>query len=371
MNVRGFDALQKIAMTLMAVLAVLTFVGSNLHALLWQQSSWLVGTVLPAVVVDLTNEERAMNHAAPLQRNAVLDEAARLKAEHMAKYEYFAHFSPDGVSPWHWFDKAGYRYAFAGENLAIHFTDSDEVVEAWMNSPAHRQNIVDQKYTEIGVGTAKGEYEGYKTVYVVQLFGAPAAVVTEKEGQVVATLPDVAAVEVEGKEVLGSHVIQAEVEVARESVAVTAPQVATEIAPTPPPAPEKTSPTPPLQTAQNVPDSPAPAVTKTVTMANDVVVVEMPVISTSSGLAVAQITRGTGSLHAGATVSAVLTKPNELLQFVYTVVGSVVVLLLSLSIVLEARRLRLAQVAYGIMLLCGMGTLWYVHALLTSGAVVA
>ncbi|MCA9358196.1 hypothetical protein KC902_02960 [Candidatus Kaiserbacteria bacterium] len=364
MNVRGFDALQKIAMTLMAVLAVLTFVGSNLHALLWQQSSWLVGTVLPAVVVDLTNEERAMNHAAPLQRNAVLDEAARLKAEHMAKYEYFAHFSPDGVSPWHWFDKAGYRYAFAGENLAIHFTDSDEVVEAWMNSPAHRQNIVDQKYTEIGVGTAKGEYEGYKTVYVVQLFGAPAATpapavaAVEQESQVTA-LPAVTVRE-ESLLELSDELVKSEVAGESLPAATTLREEVSTAAPTPPP-----------QTAQNVPDSPAPAVTKTVTMANDVVVVEMPVISTSSGLAVAQITRGTGSLHAGATVSAVLTKPNELLQFVYTVVGSVVVLLLSLSIVLEARRLRLAQVAYGIMLLCGMGTLWYVHALLTSGAVVA
>jgi hypothetical protein len=49
-----------------------------------------------------------------------------------------------------------------------------EVVEAWMNSPAHRENIVSGKYTEIGVGTAKGTYDGYETVYVVQLFGTPA-----------------------------------------------------------------------------------------------------------------------------------------------------------------------------------------------------
>ena len=114
------------------------------------------------MVVDLTNEERAMNHAAPLQRNAVFDEAARLKAEHMARYEYLQHFSPDGVSPWHWFDKAGYRYAFAGENLAIHFTDSDEVVEAWMNSPAHRQNIVDQSIPKSASELPKGSMRDTK-----------------------------------------------------------------------------------------------------------------------------------------------------------------------------------------------------------------
>jgi uncharacterized protein YkwD len=126
------------------------------------------------VVVELTNEERVDNQSAPLRRNDTLDRAAQLKAEHMAKHEYFSHFSPDGVSPWHWFREAGYVYAHAGENLAVHFTDSAEVVEAWMDSPSHRQNIVDSRYTEIGVGTAKGTFDGYDTVYVVQLFGAPA-----------------------------------------------------------------------------------------------------------------------------------------------------------------------------------------------------
>jgi hypothetical protein len=127
--------LQRVALSLMGVLTVLTFMAANLHALLWQSSQWLVSTVLPSVVVELTNEEREISNAAPLVRNVVLDEAARMKAEHMAKYEYFAHFSPDGVSPWHWFNEAGYVYAHAGENLAIHFTDSAEVVEAWMDSP--------------------------------------------------------------------------------------------------------------------------------------------------------------------------------------------------------------------------------------------
>ena len=164
------DMLQRFAVTLMMLLVLLTFVGANLHALLWQSSQWLVSTVLPAVVVDLTNEERAEFSEAPLRRNSILDEAARQKAEHMAQKEYFAHYAPDGTSPWFWFDQAGYVYAHAGENLAIHFTDSEEVVEAWMDSPSHRENIVSGKFTEIGVGTAKGEFEGYETVYVVQLF---------------------------------------------------------------------------------------------------------------------------------------------------------------------------------------------------------
>ena len=77
--------LQRVALSLMGVLTVVTFVAANLHALLWQSSQWLVSTVLPAVVVELTHEEREISNAAPLTRNATLDEAAQMKAEHMAK----------------------------------------------------------------------------------------------------------------------------------------------------------------------------------------------------------------------------------------------------------------------------------------------
>ncbi len=172
---RGLDGFQRLALGGMFVLTLLTFVGANLHAYLWQSSDWLVSTVLPAVVVKLTNAERSELAEAPLRRNSVLDSAAQMKANHMAKNEYFAHYAPNGTSPWYWFDQAGYTYAHAGENLAIHFTDSSEVVDAWMKSPTHRENIVNGNFTEIGVGTAKGEYEGYDTIYVVQLFGTPAA----------------------------------------------------------------------------------------------------------------------------------------------------------------------------------------------------
>ncbi len=165
--------LQKVAMMGMAMLVLLSFFGTNLQALWWQSSDWLVGAVLPATIVDLTNHERSNLSAPVLTRSALLDQAAELKAENMAKNKYFAHFSPDGTSPWYWLDQVGYSYVHAGENLAIYFSDSEAVVKAWMKSPSHRANIIDSNYTEIGIGTAKGVYKGYKTVYVVQLFGTP------------------------------------------------------------------------------------------------------------------------------------------------------------------------------------------------------
>ena len=100
--------LRRGAMVMMLGLVLLSFVMTNMQALLWQSSDWLVGAILPAVVVDLTNKERSVNAAPQLVRNAVLDTAAMMKAEDMAKNSYFSHDSPMGVTPWHWFTAAGY-----------------------------------------------------------------------------------------------------------------------------------------------------------------------------------------------------------------------------------------------------------------------
>lgn len=375
----------------MGVLVLITFLGANLHAMLWQSSTWLVSTVLPAVVVNLTNEERVSNAAAPLQRNSVLDEAARLKAVDMAKNEYFSHFSPTGVSPWYWFDKAGYVYAHAGENLAIHFTDSSEVVEAWMKSPLHRQNIVNGVYTEIGVGTAKGRYDGYDTVYVVQLFGTPAAVpavdpelvpVTEvAEPSLVETAPETAfepetttsvvAEDVSDSEVVAGESTSEETATETEPVVVTEASETDEILDTKPEELAVTE-TETLSASENdnAQDIPQAINEETVLNQPDVVIIESPLISTSSGLAIANITTPNDASHAGATLASIVTQPNALLQFVYMILGSIVLFLLGISIVLEARRLHYMQAAYGVLLLLGMGGLWFVNSLLTQGAVI-
>ena len=134
-----------------------------------------LASVLPNVLVSLTNAERlSVNVVAPeLNINPILEAAANLKAQDMAAKSYFAHTSPEGLSPWHWFKLAGYEYRYAGENLAVNFVDSEDVVAAWMNSEGHRKNIVNPKFTEIGIGTARGVYKGRDTIFVVQLFGTP------------------------------------------------------------------------------------------------------------------------------------------------------------------------------------------------------
>lgn len=137
-----------------------------------------LGSVLPGVLSNLTNSERGENNLPALTENAILNRAAQMKAEDMAKKSYFAHTSPEGITPWYWLEKAGYSYLYAGENLAINFIDSEDVTEAWMNSPTHRANIIHGAYTEVGTGVAVGTYQGYETIFVAQVYARPRAVNT-------------------------------------------------------------------------------------------------------------------------------------------------------------------------------------------------
>jgi uncharacterized protein YkwD len=88
--------------------------------------------------------------------------------------DYWAHVAPDGTTPWSFIKSSGYAYTTAGENLARDFNDTGAMVEAWMNSASHRENIVNAKFKEIGVAVVNGTLQGVETTLVVQLFGAPA-----------------------------------------------------------------------------------------------------------------------------------------------------------------------------------------------------
>lgn len=133
-----------------------------------------LAAVVSARLVDLTNTDRASDQLGTLTVSPVLTAAAQAKADDMAKNGYFAHVSPSGLDSWHWFKLEGYSFSYAGENLAVDFTDSDDVNQAWLNSPTHRANILNGHFTEIGVATAEGTFEGHPTTFVVQMFGTPA-----------------------------------------------------------------------------------------------------------------------------------------------------------------------------------------------------
>jgi len=149
----------------------------------------LFGEILSNVLVEQTNAERVTHDLSFLTASAVLEDAAQMKADDMAQKGYFAHTSPEGITPWYWFSEAGYGFSYAGENLAVNFVDSRDVTNAWMNSPKHRDNILGANFTEIGIATSRGVYEGREAVFVVQMFGKPARVAAAQTETLPVLLP--------------------------------------------------------------------------------------------------------------------------------------------------------------------------------------
>ncbi|MFS0562374.1 CAP domain-containing protein [Terribacillus sp. 179-K 1B1 HS] len=103
-------------------------------------------------VVDLTNKEREKAGLKPLKADAELSKVARAKSQDMADKGYFDHNSPTYGSPFDMMKSFGISYKTAGENIAQGQKTPEEVVEAWMNSQGHRENILNPDYTNIGVG---------------------------------------------------------------------------------------------------------------------------------------------------------------------------------------------------------------------------
>ncbi len=122
-----------------------------------------------------TNTQRTNNGLAPLRLNGTLSQAATAKANHMFANNYWAHTAPDGTTPWSFIQAAGYSYATAGENLAKNFLTSSGVIHGWMNSSAHRANILNSSFIDVGYGVVNGILQGQEVTLVVALYGTPPA----------------------------------------------------------------------------------------------------------------------------------------------------------------------------------------------------
>ena len=126
-------------------------------------------------VIDITNKQRVDNgNLQPLVENSKLNFSAEKKLQDMFVKQYFEHMSPEGVSVGDLGAQVSYEYIIIGENLALgNFKDDQALVDAWMASPGHRANILNKRYTDIGVAVGKGTYEGKSVWMAVQHFGLP------------------------------------------------------------------------------------------------------------------------------------------------------------------------------------------------------
>ncbi len=139
-----------------------------------EDDNHLSGVLTRAGIIGETNREREARNVAPLSENQKLNGIAKIKLNDMFENQYFAHISPLGVGVADIAKDTTYEYLLIGDNLAMgNYRDDSDIVNAWMMSPGHRRNILEERYGEIGVAAGKGNYEGREIWMAVQVFAMP------------------------------------------------------------------------------------------------------------------------------------------------------------------------------------------------------
>ena len=127
-------------------------------------------TTLEGRIFDLINAERRHQGLPGLEYNAQLDEMAKIQAENMAHFQKMAHVIPQAKLPT-LVDRAravGYPYSRIAENVALGYPTAETVVQGWMNSRGHRENILNREVVETGIAIMRSRDGG---LYYCQVFG--------------------------------------------------------------------------------------------------------------------------------------------------------------------------------------------------------
>lgn len=125
-------------------------------------------------IIKHTNIQREKYGLGSLKESSQLYLSAQSKTEDIFLRQYFEHESPTGLNVSDLVKKAGYEFIVLGENLAMgNFDSNEDLVQAWMDSPGHRENILNSSFSEIGVAVLKGYFEGEEVWVAVQHFALP------------------------------------------------------------------------------------------------------------------------------------------------------------------------------------------------------
>lgn len=134
----------------------------------------LASSLTTGNVYSEINQTRIQNGVSALKTNKLLTLAAQRKAQDILTYGYWAHVNPvTGATPWKFILATGYRGKLAGENLAKNFGETQSLVNAWMASPTHKQNLLSSRFQETGIAVTTGTVNGQSWTIVVQMFGEP------------------------------------------------------------------------------------------------------------------------------------------------------------------------------------------------------
>lgn len=131
-----------------------------------------LSSITPEKIIELTNQERQKAGLSELTANQLLTQAAYEKGKAIIEAGEFSH-NIDEQKFSAWIKDTGYKYSYVGENLAIDFVTSEGIISAWLNSDAHKKNLLNSYYEEIGLAVIENNFNGQNTILVVQIFGVP------------------------------------------------------------------------------------------------------------------------------------------------------------------------------------------------------
>jgi hypothetical protein len=142
-------------------------------------SQAVVGEIPPSLTVQgiifYTNKARLeIGGLPPLRENSLLNRIAADRLRDMFAHQYFAHESPTGESVTDLAQRRGYQYKILAENIGLGLNSDEKMVQGWLQSPSHRENILRPECTEIGVAVGQGWLKKRKAWVSVQVFGLPA-----------------------------------------------------------------------------------------------------------------------------------------------------------------------------------------------------
>jgi uncharacterized protein YkwD len=113
--------------------------------------------------------DREFPPSPPLERSALLDQAAQTHADDMARNSFLAHTGSDGSNPGDRVSGAGYEWRVVAENVASGQTSADDIAATWLASAGHCANLMDAKYSETGIAYALNPGDG-RDIYWVQVY---------------------------------------------------------------------------------------------------------------------------------------------------------------------------------------------------------
>jgi uncharacterized protein YkwD len=335
---------ERSVLVILAIASILLF-ASVIGTYVVKNSKFLAA-IQSAFLVDLANEDRAEQGAGKLVMNEELVLAAQFKANDMAQKSYFAHTSPEGLTPWHWFGQAGYDYIYAGENLAVNFNRSEDVQRAWMNSPLHRANILNNRYKEIGIATAEGMYKGEKTTFVVQMFGTPTTSnLNTAPAPQTASVNDIPEVEEEPEDLVASIDLNPEV----EGESIIKPEVKKEV-------PLQSAPNPSVKTQTKIAQVEKPVTAETKTeVSTEVTGPDNIFTETTNPLYEGQNVAGTEDSRIETTYTnwfeRFLVNPGDTVNKAYVILFVIILFSLILKIFIAINKQHPKNIAYGVLLL--------------------